>query len=415
MSKFIVVSCVYPPEPVVSARTSASLVNGLLQAGHAVRVITAFPNRPGGKVYPGFRRRLFWRERAAQGLDLIRCFAFLSPTSSTLSRWLENISFGITSGLALLFSPRPEAVYSNSWPIFATGLVGLVCALRRLPLVIHVKDLYPESLSMQGRVGPGGLPYRLLMALDRWLARRASAMVVLSERHAQAYRGARGIAEAKIHVVPDWIDIRQAENWDKQAYREQAGISREAFVLVYGGNIGLAAGVEGVLEALQRVESQRKIVLVVAGSGSQLESCRRLAEKVSAARIIFHSPWREEETGPVLAAADACILPTQGKQSLASVPSKLLSYLLAARPVLAQVLPESDTANVIAQAGCGWVVSPDRPQELAVKIAELALLPEETLAAMGLAGRRYVQETLSVDVCLPQLIGILNDASARTN
>ena len=52
-------------------------------------------------------------------------------------------------------------------------------------------------------------------------------------------------------------------------------------------------------------------------------------------RIRFYSPWPAAETSPALSAADILILPTQGRQSSASIPSKLIAYMLASRPVLA--------------------------------------------------------------------------------
>jgi colanic acid biosynthesis glycosyl transferase WcaI len=149
--------------------------------------------------------------------------------------------------------------------------------------------------------------------------------------------------------------------------------------------------------------------LLVAGSGSQLLPCQRLAQQCGD-RVQFHSPWNtSDHPEKVLLAADLLVLPTRGQQSLASVPSKLLSYMLSGRPILAAALPNSDLANLIIQSGCGWVVDPDRPDLLAEKVREIKKLESDDLNRLGQLGRSYVLQHFSKDICLPKAINILKD------
>lgn len=410
MNRFVINTCVFPPEPIVSAKTSYSLAVNLTQQKNAVRVITNFPNRPSGKMYAGYKRSLYKTENHADGFTLTRCFTFLSRESSIFSRWLENISFGLTSSLALLFSPRPDAVYSNTWPIFATALTTMASKVRKIPLVIHVKDLYPESLVIQERLKPDQWFYKFLLWIDKWIADQADELIVLSENFARGYTQVRQIDPAKVHVIPDWVDQNSIVLLDKNVYRKEAGISPDAFVIGYGGNIGKAAGVEIIIEAISRIKTEKEMVLIIAGSGTQLSICQKLAEGITNARILFHSPWAPDETSKVLAAADTLFLPTQGTQSIVSVPSKLLSYLLASKPVLAVVLPESDTAQVIEDADCGWIVPPDNLDLLVQKIEEAASLPAKALEEMGLAGREYALKNFATETTLPKVIQIIERA-----
>ncbi len=408
--KISIVTAAFPPEPIVSAQTSAQIAAALQEQKHSVTVITNFPNRPAGILFSGYKRTLLAAEADPQGFVTVRCFSIFSRASSLFSRWLENISFGITSSLVLLFSLRPDVVYLNTWPIFATGLSSLVCKFRRIPFVVHVKDVYPESLHTQGRLKPDQGLYKLLLFIDRWVALHANSLIVLSESFARGYTQVRNISPSKIHILPDWIDSHSTVALGNVDYRLETGIPPEAFVLVYGGNIGVAAGVGTIIEALRRVNSNREIVLVIAGSGSQLAVCQNLASSLTKVRVIFISPWDSKDTFSVLSAADVLILPTQGSQSLSSVPSKLLSYLLAGRPVLAAVLPESDTARVINVSDCGWVIHPNDIEGLARKIEELISLPRLALDTMGFAGRRYAMQNFSPENVLPKVIGIIEKA-----
>lgn len=402
----LVVSCVYPPEPVVSAQTSAQIAENLKQKGHEVRVITSFPNRPGGKIYPGHARGLFQYLKRPDGFELIRCFSVLSPESRLFTRFLENVTFGLTSGWVVLTSKKPDVIYSNSWPIFATGIIWAIAGLRKIPLVIYVQDMYPESLSVHGRIPTHRWTLNFFRWVDGIIARGSQAVIVISERFAEVYRRDRKVSAEHIYVVPNWVEgnaliIKRADN----PIRKEHSIPEEAFLLVYGGNIGEVAGVEAVIEAFRCLSHLPSVYLLIAGDGTNLANCQKLANEIASGKIFFHTPWRNDYK--VLSAADVLILPTRGKQSLNSVPSKLLAYLLAARPVLAAVLPESDTAQIIEKAGCGWIIPPDNTDLIANKIEELAKLPEQLLAQMGSAGRQYALENLTAETCLPKMIDIL--------
>ncbi|MCX6053858.1 MAG: glycosyltransferase family 4 protein [Chloroflexi bacterium] len=412
--KIYILSAVFPPEPIVSAQTSYSLALGLVERYHNVRVITNFPNRPQGMLYKSYKRSFYLTKNDPAGFLLVRCFTFFSKESSMISRWMENISFGVSSSLYLLFSQKPDAVYSNTWPIFATWLTSLVCKIRHIPLVISVQDINPESLVIQGRLKPNHWVYRLFLAIDQWIAKKASKLIVLSENIVQYYEQTRRVDPARIHIIPNWVDQNCITQINKNEFRKEAGISSGAFVIVYGGNVGKAAGVETIIQAIGKITSEREIVLVIAGSGSELPSCQKLAASVNSAHILFHTPWKPEETSKVLSAADVLILPTQGTQSLVSVPSKLLSYLLASRPVLAMVLLESDTAQVIKNAECGWIVPPDNVNFLTEKIKEVASIPLSLLEEKGRSGREYALNTFTTKTLLPKVIQIIEDVTCRT-
>lgn len=408
--RIVVVSCVFPPEPVVSSRTSFDVARALAARGHDVTVIAPFPNRPAGRLYSGYRRVPFGRESTPEGFRLVRCASTFSQRSTMLSRLAENVSFGITSSLALLFRRKPDVVYANTWPIFAAGMIAVVARLRRIPIVLSVQDIYPESLASQRRVGDRVVS-RVLLASDRWIARGAAAVVVISERFAEHYRRTRNVDPSRIHIVPNWLSSAGTEETSgaAEACRDRNGIPRDAFLLTYGGNVGVAAAVETVIESFRHLGDRADIHLLVAGDGASLEECRRLAHEIAPQRIHFQKPW--SSTMDVLHAAEAVVLPTRATQSMASVPSKLISYLLAGRPVIAATLKDSDTAAAIRASGAGVVVEPDDPRALAAAILAVAQLSREERQRMGMAARTWAMASMTTDVCLPRLLSIVEGAS----
>jgi glycosyltransferase involved in cell wall biosynthesis len=409
--RILIVSAAFPPEPIVSAQTTAQIAEEAAGRGHDVTVVVPFPNRPAGKIYSGYRRRVLHRNSDEKGFEIVRCVSIISPDSTMIGRFLENISFGIVGGLFSMFSPRPDVIYSNTWPIFATGILSLVAAIRRIPIVISVQDVYPESLISQGRIQPGSLLENLLRWMDGVIARGSRAVVAISEGIAGYYRASRRVSAERVHVIPNWVDFEGVEGAvNDGGFRRKVNISESAFVIAYGGNIGVAAGVETLVHAVCSLIDLEHLRLVIAGEGSQLERCRELAAETLRDRVVFYCPWPKAQSFYVLQAADVLILPTRGDQSQFSVPSKLIAYMLASRPVIALALPDSDLAEMVGRAGCGWVVEPDNSRELAMKIREIMELKPEELAIQGKMGRAFALEHLTSEACLPRVVNVIEQA-----
>jgi len=410
--KVVVLSCVFPPEPVVSGSVGRDVAVGLARRGHDVTIITGYPSHPGGELYPGYRRRLFGRDTLEPSIDVRRCPATLSRTSTLPSRLLENLTFGLTSSLTLLLTPRPDIIFSNSWPVVATGLALGVARLRRIPVVLSVQDVYPESLVSQGRIRPGGFAARLLSAIDRTIARRVARLAVISPHFAEIYRDDRRVPADRIVMVYNWRSTDGIEPlYPSAVFRARKDIPADAFVFAYGGNVGAAAGVETVIRACAHLTDGYRFL--IAGRGSNLDACRELAVETAPERIIFHPDWPVEETAPALSAAEVLVLPTVGDQSLASVPSKLIAYLLCGRPVLALARPESDLADLIRVSGCGWVIPPDDPPAVARTLEEIRALPRSELDRRGADGRRFALRELTDEACLPKILELVESAAGE--
>lgn len=409
MKKIIIVSAVFPPESIATAKTSESLASALVLRNYNVEVITNFPNRPAGKIHKGYKRYLYFSDQHAYGYKINRCFSTFSRTSSILSRLLENITFAVSSNLVLLFLKKPDVVYSNTWPIFSTGLTVLICKLRVIPIVVSVQDIYPESLFIQGRISENKLGYKLLIRIDRWIAKKSNALIFISEKQLANYIASRNIELKKTHVIPNWVQKNTIQLMSGVNYREEAGISPNAFLIVYGGNIGKASGLANVIKALKHIKAINQIVLLIAGSGSELTECQLLANQINKVKIIFHTPWAEIDTSKVLAAADLLLLPTQGNQSHVSVPSKMIAYMFSSKPILAIAARQSEICNLLESIDCGWVISSDNLEYLPSKIIEISESPSVILKEKGARGREYALENFTSEVALPKIISLLDE------
>lgn len=412
--KIDIVSCIFSPEPIVSARTSTDLAKELAQQGHRVRVIAAYPNRPAGKLFEGYKRRLWTWDSSFTGYRVLRVFSILSSESSVLNRFLENISFAITSAFAVLILDKPDVIFGNVWPIFAQGLLALLCRIRGIPLILSVQDVYPESLSTLSRVGdPNGWLYRLFRWIDRETKKSCAAVVVISQKFRQIYVKDRGIRQDKVHIIPNWLDENDIElDPQHKQVRASHGVPEDAFLVMYAGNVGAACGLNTVIQAFQHLATEPSIHLMVAGSGSKLNETRMLAEQIGNPHIHFHTPWLASETSSTLAAADLFILPTHGDQSLVSVPSKLITYMLAGRPVLCCATDDSDIARTIRKAACGWTIPAEEPSTIARMLLALSLEPSEDMRRFGQQGRSYALRHMTRAANLPKLVELIENVGS---
>jgi glycosyltransferase involved in cell wall biosynthesis len=415
--KVVLVSCVFPPEHTFTSQTGAQTAEELVRRGHSVHVYAPFPSHPTGRLFDGYKRTLYSTSIAGPGYTLTHCFGTFSRSATMISRFAANLSFGISSGLRILLGRRPDVIYSNSWPIFATGIVAMVARLRGVPLVLRVQDVYPESLDSQRMVARRSWVYRLLRQFDRMIARSSEQLIVISPVFQRLYEGDRGVPADNIHVVPNWgsEDLVDTDAAAALSFRRKLEIPEDAFVAVYAGNVGAASNAEMLVDALAKLKSRPRIYLVIAGDGSKLDICRDEAARQHLDRVVIHTPWKTEETGPVLQMADVLLLPTVGKQSLNSIPSKLITYLLSGRPVIAAVLPESDTAMAILGCGAGWVIQPDSADLMAKAIAAACEQTKESLIRMGSAGREFARRSLTQDFNLPRIIDIVEKAAKAQN
>ena len=136
----------FQPEPSIKGLPFAK---ALRDRGHEVEVLTGFPNYPGGKVYPGYRVRL-WQSEIMEGIRVHRVALYPSHDKSALRRMGNYLSFALTSAtIGPFLVRRPDVVY-----VYNLVTLGLTSRLLQLiygcPVVYDIQDLWPDSVSGSG-------------------------------------------------------------------------------------------------------------------------------------------------------------------------------------------------------------------------------------------------------------------------
>lgn len=379
----------------------------LKRQGHHVSVLTGFPNYPGGKVYPGYRIRL-WQREVMDSVPVLRVPLFPSHDRSSLGRIFNYVSFAITAAIGILTLPRPDIVYVYSPPpTTALGAV-LLRAVRRVPFVLDVQDMWPDTLGATGMVKQTSL----IAGIRKWLNfvyHRAARITVLSPGFRALLVG-RGVVADQVIVIPNWsMESGPAVNQPRTADDE------DRFDIVYAGNLGPGQAVEVVLGAAEALrERAPHIRFLIAGDGVDAQQLRADAAAQQLNNILFLGRLPSTDMPALFARAAALLVHLRDEPIFAvTIPSKTQAYLQAGKPILMGV--RGDAADLVREAGAGIAFEPGNGDALAAAALELNALSEAERSAMGAAGAEYYRRNLSLEVGAKAFIRVFEQVLAEAH
>jgi glycosyltransferase involved in cell wall biosynthesis len=386
----------FEPEPNIIK--GLAFVRALEQAGHEVTVVTGLPNYPTGRLYPGYRLRPIQRE-SFEGVRVVRLPLYPSHDASSLRRSLNFLSFFASALIyGLLRRERYDLAYVYHPPITVGLAAALAGRVRGLPFVLDVQDLWPDTVAATGMRGARRLT-GLLGLLCAFVYREASAVVVQSQGMAAALV-ARGVPPGKITAIRNWADAELIP-----AVRG-GGLGR--FTLVYGGNLGLAQGLETVIDAAALLQARgAQVEIRLYGDGIQAAELRGRAARIGLTNLKIAPRVPQAEMAQVFAAADGLLMHLADDPLFAiTIPSKTQAYLAAGRPIVAGVAGEA--AELLRASGAAVLAPPGDADALARAIAALAETPRAAREAMGRAGRSFYRANLSFDRGLDRTLKVLD-------
>lgn len=366
------------------------LANYFVANDTSVTVLCPQPSRPLNSDYSSYTNPHAIAVTREAGVEVVRLPSYSAPQSKLFDRLHESYSFGrqVCRYLSRQRS-RPDVIYVNSWPMLAQALIARYAQSKRIPMVLQIMDIYPESLlNKMSNLLRGFLAPPLTM-FDRWIARQAARVLVISENMRRTYIENRKIETTKVAVIDLWQDDSMFESLPaRQDACLRYKIPDGRFTFLYLGNIGPVAGVDFLIRAFHEAAIDAS-QLVIVGDGSEKAVCAELVGQLSASNIYFISDSDVTNVPLLQSLAHICLLPLKVGAGMSSIPSKLPAYMFSAKPVLATVDEQSDTAHVIRQAGCGWVGKPEDMKWLVEKMRETASSGVEDLQMYGQNGRDY--------------------------
>jgi len=354
--------------------------------GYDVTVVTNFPNHPTGVVPDEYRGRSFQVEEV-DGVRVVRCRTYATPNRGFLKKTLGHLWFMLQAVVQATPHVRDADVLVASSPTLFAAVAALVVSWRiRRPFVIEVRDLWPAIFVDLGVIRNRAIIW-CLERLELFLYRRAAAVVTVT----RAFAGdiaSRGIAQEKLHVIPNGVDLRAFTPGPADAELRARLSLAGRFAVLYCGAHGISHALGRILEAADRLREDGRIHFLLVGEGAEKDELVARARALRLANVSFLPAVPRAQVAALYRGADLCLVPLRALPLFrAFIPSKMFEILACGRPILASL--EGEAADILRESGAAVVVPPEDVDAAVAAVRRLAADRDEC-ARLASRGRPYV-------------------------
>ncbi len=395
MKRILIVSAVFPPEQVTSAFLNYDLAKALAKE-YQVTVLRPRPTRPIGAS--------FCEEWSDSDFETVLIDSYTHPESELIGRFKETWDFSRKS-VQYLKAHKDEIdfVYNDGWQLFGLNIIAKACVKYNIPYIVPIQDIYPECLLTKSHI-PGfakKLINNVLLPIDKYYQKHAYRVRTISDEMADCLSKTRGVERSKYLVVNNWQN-------DEDFMNLPIAKTSDKIVFEYVGSINVHANVDLMIKAFAEANIPNS-ELRIYGGGNQKENCQQIVKDLGLNNVSFGFVSRNQ-IPIVQAAASVLILALPSGNGNLCLPSKLTSYLLSGKPVLASVDLDSSTKRILEGEGCGKTVVPDDKDALINGFRFFATLTNEEREKMGKKSREYALHNLTREVNLSLVIESIKKA-----
>jgi glycosyltransferase involved in cell wall biosynthesis len=392
----------FPPEVGAPQTRIELLARTLAARGATVTVHTGFPHYPSGTIPPPYRNRPWQRERRA-GVTVLRSAVYPAPNRGFARRLADHAAFAASCLATAALTGPADVVVGETPPLFTAAAAAVYASLKRAALVVNVADLWPASAVELGALRePRAIA--AATALEHWIYARARLITAPTEgivRRLEAMPEMTGRARRLWPVV----DIERFDPAPAPDRRPE-----EPLRLLYAGTVGLAQGLETLIEG-SRIAGGRNVTTTIVGDGARAPALRRLIAERGVGNVTLGGPVPAHAVPALHADADAAaVLLRDLPLFRGALPTKLLEAMAAGRPLL--LAARGEAAELVQRAGAGIVVAPEDPAALAEAMRVLRAQPARR-RALGLAGRRFAEAHFGAARATDAWADALSDAARR--
>jgi colanic acid biosynthesis glycosyl transferase WcaI len=383
----------FPPEVNAPATRTFEHARRWVELGHQVTVVTCAPNCPTGVVFDGYRNA-WLAEETLEGIRVIRVWTCLSPNRGFFRRTLSFLSYMATATWRALRLTGVDLVVATS-PQFFCGWAGVWCRrLRRWPFVLEIRDIWPESI-----VTVGAMRRSPVMRYLEWLERRMYAAANHIVTVGDGYREqllARGVPAEKISVIPNGVDVRRIRPRPPNDDLRRRWNGEGKFICAYVGTVGMAHGLEVVLEAaeLLRQSGRSDVQFWIVGDGAERSRLERQARDRGLTSVTFTGMIPKNQVDDVIASSDACLVHLRGTELFGTViPSKVFETMALNIPIIMGVRGQAQ--QIVLEGNGGVAMTPDDPASLLTALDRIRTEPDRFRRGRTYVARHYDRTALA--------------------
>lgn len=357
----------FPPEVNAPATRTYEHCREWMRQGVKVTVITCAPNFPKGKVYAGYRNKL-WQREEVNGITVIRVWSYIAANAGFAKRILDYVSYAVMATIASLFVRRTDLIVATS-PQFFTAVAGYVASvLKRKPWVMEVRDLWPESIRAVG-AAPGKEKWLdRLEKLELFLYRKARKVIVVTH----AFRDnltRRGVPAEKIHVVTNGVLMEKFPRRPKDPALVRSLGLEDKFVVGYLGTHGMAHKLDFILNCAPAAAPNVHFLFI--GGGARKAALEEQVAREGYPNVTMLPSVPKAEIGRYISVTDVALVPLRRSDTFKTViPSKIFENAAMGKPILLGVEGESEA--IIKNYGAGLCFVPEDREDFLRQLARLS-------------------------------------------
>ena len=399
MPRLTMLTQYFTPEMGAPQVRLSELGERLVDLGWAVDVLTALPNYPEGKVRAEYAP---WKPVVEQVGRLRTARVPLVPSQSGfVSRLGCYFSFAASaSALGPVLLPRPDMLFVESPPLFIGYAARALSTVWRCPYIFNVSDLWPESAIRMGVIKPG-LATKVAERLELSLYRGSAGVTGQSQEIIDSVR-------ARAPGVPTEVITNGVapERWGRSKATDAARAlmgNEPGPVFVYAGLMGLAQGLDALLDLAAALREGEPGRLVLIGDGPVRAQLQARIEKERLTRVKLLPAQARDAIPALLASADVAVI-SLGMHIPGAVPSKIYEAMASELPVL--LIAEGEPKRRVEEAGAGVAV---RVGDTAALLKAFRLLATDATvrARFGTAGRKAAKKLYDRNAIARRLDGFL--------
>ena len=401
--KILVISMNYSPELTGIGKYSGEMCEWLASNGHEVTVICSPPYYPDWKVQKPYSSFTYKKE-TLNGVSVIRCPLWVPKNVSGIKRVFHLISFALSSFPVMIGQvfKQVDIVFSVE-PSFLNSFSALLVAkLSKSKSILHIQDFEIDVAFKLGLIKSKFLQKVMLM-LEKSVMSMFDVVSAGSEAMVDLLLK-KGVLERKTFLFPNWVDTNQIYPLDRQGlYRSELNIPDDFCLALYSGNIGEKQGLEIIIEAAERLATE-KVTFLICGAGVAL---KRLMESSShLSNIVWIELQPLNKLNELLNSADVHLLPQLPGAADLLMPSKLNAMLSSGKPIVATAEINTQVEKVVTR--CGIVTPPCDVEKFSEGIMLLAN-NKKISVEFGNSARKYAEDWLEYESIMSRFNAFLFD------
>jgi glycosyltransferase involved in cell wall biosynthesis len=368
--KIKIITSFFPPEKGAASHRILTTAKELSTYGFDVSVITTLANYPTGKLFNGYEKMLYKKEKI-EGIDCIRCWVFPSNSNNPIIRILSMLSycFSLLFTIPSLFLNKPDIIFVQTPPLLP-GITGvLISKLLRIKVVLNVSDIWPLTAVELGVIRDKSFSFRLFSGIENIMYRLSDAMIGQSNETC-SYLKQKSDKPILLYRNLTKLNFNQIVN-------EQGLNSKKK--IVYAGLLGFAQGVFNICKNIDF--KSLDIEFHIFGDGIEKSLIENFIQQNSECNIFLHQTITKDEMQKKLLSYDATIIPLT-KNIYGAFPSKITMAMAAGLPIFFS--GDGEGFKIVDEFNLGYVSEAGNLNTLEKNIIEFSRLNHQQINLMKL-------------------------------